>query len=1131
MDFLDRNTMPQRLLAALFIFLLLTTGLAAQQETGRITGTVKDQSGAVVPSATLTVRNVATNAQRTASTGNDGSYVVTNLQPGTYEVTAAMTGFNTAKKQIAVTVGGAITVDFPLTVGAAPTTVVVSDTAMQVNIESQNLSNVITTKQILDLPTLTRNPYDLVAISGNASPIDPRDVAAGANRGVGFSLNGQRSSSTNVLLDGADNNDTYTANVGQSVPLDSVQEFSVVTSTFTAEYGRASGGVVNVATKSGSNEFHGSAYEFNRVSKLASNGFDNNAQGIPRGIFARNQFGFSVGGPIKKDKLFFFNNTEWFRVRSSSTETALVPTPQLIAAAAPATRQFFSTLGGNLKVQPNGVIYTKSQIPGLCNPTGPCANLAPSMPVWATVNYPVPADAGGGDPQNQYQTVSRIDYNISDKTTIYGRFARQSQDIFAGTNSNSPYAGYDSGTTNRNNNALVSITHTFSPKLVSQAKIVYNRLTNTQPLGDVPVSPGLYFSAANTASKILGFKIALPGYLPYSPGNAIPFGGPQNLAQVYEDLSWIHGTHTFRFGGNYIYLRDNRAFGAYEEAVEQLGANTAQAMDNFLLGQLINFQTAVNPQGKFPRQTLTLPVGAPDFTRSNRYSDFAFYAQDTWRFRPRLTLNLGVRWEYYGVQHNKDPYKDSNYYPGSGTTVAQQIANGSVLLAPNSPIGGLWAKDLNNFAPRLGFAWDVSGNGKTSLRGGYGISYERNFGNVTFNVIQNPPNYAVVSIGPGDVGGNLPVTTANAGPLAGSTGTKVLPITSLRAVNPNMKTAYAHFWSGALEHEITKSAVLSLEYTGSKGVGLYSIDRENLPGSANVFLKTPGSSTRLNPQYSAINYRTADGFSNYNAMIAEVRSQNLFKSGLGLTFNYTYAHALDNLSSTFSELGNNIYNLGLLDPTNPSLDKGNADFDIRHRLSLSGIWDVPFAKNMKGPARQILGGWSFAPIITAHTGAPFTVWDCSNPTGSGLCNRMLVVSASALKTTNSGTLTPIPNAPNQFTYLDLSAQASGVGAYVNPITGTSDFGPYPSNMTGRNVFRQPGAWDFNLGAYKSFKLPKEGTSIQFRAEFYNVFNHSNLYADVTSTDISSSTTVPALKGASGTASERRNIQFALKFIF
>lgn len=1115
------NIMKAVLLA--LALLVLAGNLAAQQETGRIIGTVKDPSGAVVPGAAVTTKNMATSSQRSFMTGGDGTYVVTNLQPGAYEVSIAKQGFNTGKRQVTVAVGGITTADFALTVGAEPTTVVVSGAAIQVNVESQSIANVISTKQILELPTITRNPYDLVAIAGNASPGDSRDYS----RGTGFNINGQRSASTNILLDGSDNNDNFVAGVGQSVPLDSVQEFSVVSSSFTAEYGRASGGVVNVATKSGTNEFHGTLYEFNRVSKMTSNSFDNNAQNIPKSPFVRNQFGFSVGGPVKKDKLFFFNNTEWFRVRSTSTQTALIPMPQFISAAATNTQQFFSTYG-NLKIQPNGIIYTKAMIPNLCNATGPCANLPASTPIFGTVNYPVPADAGGGDPRNEIQTVTRIDYNISDKTTIYGRYATQKQNFFIGTNGESPYKGFDTGTDNFNNNFLLNVTRTFSPKLVSQSKVVHNRLNNLQPLGENVAGPTLYFSSASQTSKVLGQRVALPGYLPFSPGNAIPFGGPQNLSQLYEDVSWVAGAHILRFGGQYIYLRDNRAFGAYQEAVEQLGTNLKGAMDNFLLGQLSSFQAAVYPQGKFPGDTLTLPVGQPDFTRSNRYHDFAFYAQDTWRVKPRVTLNLGLRWEYYGVQHNKDPFKDSNFYLGTGATLEEKFKNGKVMLAPNSPNGGLWAKDTNNFAPRFGFAWDVTGTGKTSLRAGYGISYERNFGNVTFNVIQNPPNYAVVQLGPSDVGGNLPVTINNMGPLAGSSGTKVLPRSSLRAVNENIKTAYAHFWSAALEHEVMRNTVFSLEYTASKGVGLYTIDRMNKPGSGAVYFGQTGSplSTYSNSQYAVVNYRTADGYSNYHGMVAGIRSQNLFNQGLQLTFNWTWSHALDNNSSTFGD-ENNYFNLGLLDPYNPSLDYGSAAFDVRHRVAISGIWALPYAKNITGFAKHVLDGWNLAPIFSARTGAPYSIYDCWN--GYYLCNRMILV--SSMETT--GTATPISTLPNQFKFLDLTSQLSGTGdnAYFHPISGTADFGPYPAKMSGRNIFRAPGFWEMNLGIYKNFKLPKEGYSLQFRAEAYNLFNHSNLLADTASADISAVDYIPALRGGTGSAAERRNIQFALKFIF
>jgi hypothetical protein len=1117
MGFFKTNMNPGRFVLAAMMALLLCGLLMAQQETGQISGVVKDQSGAVIAGATVAVKNLGTNQERTVTTGASGVYTVTNLQPSKYSVTASQKGFNAAKAQVELSVGSKVNADFNLTVGSASTVIEVAGAAEQVNIQSQVLMDVVSSSQIEQLPTLTRNPYDLVGIGGNVVKDDV------SNRGTGYSINGQRSASTNMLLDGADNNDSFTATVGQSVPLDSVQEFSVVSSSFTAEYGRAGGGVINVATKSGSNTFHGSTYEFNRVSRLSSNGYDNNAFGVPRQVFTRNQFGYSVGGPVIKDKLFFFNNTEWFRVRSGGTTTALVPTPELIAAAAPATKNFFTAYGTLKSGLIIGKTYTKADIPNVCPATGLCANLPSTTPLWQTISYPVPTDVGGGDPRNEYQTIIRADYNMSPSTTMYGRYTLQNQDIFAGTNGESPYKGFDTGTTTRNQNWLYNLTHTFSPKLVSQFKVTFNRLNQLQPLSEQPGNDTLYLSSTSAASKILGIQVALPGYLPYSPGSAIPFGGPQNTGQLQEDVSWIKGNHTFRFGGSYIYIRDNRSFGAYAYAVEQLGNSTSSGMENFLQGQLRTFQAAIDPQGKYPGQSVTLPVKAPDFTRSNRYHDFSFYAQDTWKFAPRLTMNLGLRWEYYGVQHNKDPKKDSNFYLGTGSTMDEQVKNGKVLLAPDSPVGGLWEKDLNNFAPRVGLAWDVFGNGKTSLRGGYGISYERNFGNVTFNVIQNPPNYTVISITPADVGGSLPVYTTQAGPLSGSTGTKVIPPATLRAVQQSMRAAYAHFWSVSLEHELSRSLVASLQYSGSKGVGLYGIDRENVPGSYQVANKTDVGFSGVNSQYGVINYRNAGGFSRYNAMVAGLSSRGFFENSLQFSLNYTWAHNIDNLSSTFSESYNN-FNLGFLDNRDPLLDSGDADFDVRHRVSISGIWNVPFARNMNKAARQFLDGWSLTPIIAMNTGAPFSIFDCTN--GYYKCNRMLMV-AQQPRMTSLEAPPEVSGVPNSFKVMNLAFQSAGTGAnaYYNQYTGTADFGPYPATMSRRNAFRQPGAYDVTLGVYKSFFLPKEGYKLQFRAEFYNLLNHANLYADTGAADISSQSYIPGYRDG------RRNIQLALKFTF
>jgi len=420
---------------------------------------------------------------------------------------------------------------------------------------------------------------------------------------------------------------------------------------------------------------------------------------------------------------------------------------------------------------------------------------------------------------------------------------------------------------------LVSYTRTLSPNVVSQSKIVFNRLIDLQPLGTAPVGPTLYLGNVQIPSYN-GVTAVLPGYSETTPGNAIPYGGPQNFYEFYEDMTLVHGVHTFRYGGAYTYLIDNRAFGAYEEAVEALSSEGGgSAFDNLLNGNLFLFESAVDPQGKYPCMdpsnptpdcTVSLPVGPPNFTRSNRYNQWGLYVVDQWKVRPRVSLTLGLRWDYFGVQHNKNPNLDSNYYLGSGSNFFEQYANGNVSIADKSPVGGLWAPDYKDFSPHLGFAWDMFGNGKTSLRGGYSIGYERNFGNVTFNVIQNPPNYAVISLEAGDPVTPGPITISNAGPLAGTSGTLGLPPTSLRNVNPHIKTAYAQLYSVTFEHQLAPRAILSIGYSGSRGSRLYSLTNPNRPGSGNVYLGIPCSeqpcTDRLrNTQYTTAYRRNSDG--------------------------------------------------------------------------------------------------------------------------------------------------------------------------------------------------------------------------------------------------------------------------------
>ncbi len=400
--------------------------------------------------------------------------------------------------------------------------------------------------------------------------------------------------------------------------------------------------------------------------------------------------------------------------------------------------------------------------------------------------------------------------------------------------------------------------------------------------------------------------------------------------------------------------------------------------------------------------------------------------------------------------------------------------------------------------------------------------------------------------------------------MGGSTGSKALPKVSLRNVDSGIATAYAHLWSAVLERQVTPNFMMAIEYNGSKGVDLYSIENPNRPGAGNVYLSdactavsavSPNNGqtftipaypcfnsvkfddrsasgfvvaknqlTRLqNFQYSNINRRGDNGFSHYNSVAVRVQVTNLSNTGLSLHSSYTYAHAIDNISSTFSESNNNA-NLGLLDPFNPKIDKGNSDFDQRHRFVLSGTWNIPFARDMSGAGKAFLDGWTVAPIITIRGGFPFTLFDCTNAFTT--CMRAVQTSTHA----KTGSAKPDPNgAANTFDYFNFSSGFDS--SYINPIAGISDFGPFPKNMLTRGYFYGPGAYTIDLGVYKTTKI-NERLSLQLRGEFFNLLNHSNMWLTLSDNDLSSTTTVHAQKGVPPVnADERRNVQLALKLIF
>ncbi|MGH9642933.1 MAG: TonB-dependent receptor domain-containing protein [Terriglobales bacterium] len=497
-----------------------------------------------------------------------------------------------------------------------------------------------------------------------------------------------------------------------------------------------------------------------------------------------------------------------------------------------------------------------------------------------------------------------------------------------------------------------------------------------------------------------GATVQMPGLLNVASGlGGLPVGGPINTLQLEHDLSWTKGKHNMRFGGQFTYIQMNYVYGAYNQAVELMGNSFGQGFGNLVnadgvtdpttgafASPVLQYSNRVDAQGTLPcianpdgtlqptgpngaNCMVTPPLGPANAARSYRYKDWAVFAQDNFRITPRLTLNYGLRYEHYGVQHNNHSNLDSNFYFGAGSGIEDQTRSGGVQIADQSSIGQFWAPSWGTVAPRVGFAYDVFGDGRTSLRGGFGISYERNFGNVTYNASFNPPASAVINADCTNLDSNGYITSCpyllsnnDLGPLSLPGPPQPLPPVELRMPNPNIKTAQTQFWSLDLQREVARNTIVEVGYSGGHGVHLYDIENINQLGAGQFYLgdsltpagfpdctATSPCYTRPNQQYAAINMRGSMGTSSYHALNVRFQTQNILTSGVSLVANYTWSHSLDDGSSTFGDSlqggSGAIGSLGYTDLLNPKLDWGNSDFDVKHRIVVSPIWETPWYKS------------------------------------------------------------------------------------------------------------------------------------------------------------------------------------------
>jgi len=1077
---------------AVFVFLLqvIPAHVRAQTTNGAILGTVHDASGAGIPGVSVLVKSIETGATRTVETNSDGSYEVLSLPAGAYQVEASLKGFKTQVRQgITLTVGASITVDLSLVVGEVVEKVVVTDDTPQVDTTSSTISGVVGETAIRELPLNGRDWLQLATLQvGVIGGLEQQSSAVSTNsraaRGNGENLyiSGNRPTENLYQVDGLIVNDYANGSPGSglnvNLGVDAVREFAVLTSDYGAQYGMTSGGVVNAIFKSGTNQIHGDAFGFFRNSALDSrNTFDNAIPGNgPVGTppFHRYQYGGSIGGPIQKDKTFFFGSFEGLNQDLSISES---------------TR----TLSANAR---NGILCANMA----CSSTTTVAispSIAPFLALFPVANAPIsanqPSDEAlftfpGAETGHEYYAVGKFDHNFSDLTRLSASFQWDTGALLQPDSYNQKLLGSPSN----HYNFTTSLQHSFTPTVLNTARIGVSRTFAADSQDVSAISP-------LDTNKQLGFLPGLPvgiftaGDLSTSGG--LGASGSDNFHftsyQASDDLNVIRGRHTLQFGFLFDRIDDN-----FNSANIPLGEWDYASIQDLLTNSPQDFTS------DFP---------GTNGARGLRSDVFGAYAQDSFRVSHNLTLNYGVRYE-------------------TSTPVSEQ--NGKVATLVNltdaAPrVGGAFFNNptKRNFAPRVGLAWDPTGSGKTSIRAGFGmydilplpyLFINRTHGAPFFlqGTAQAPPPADFPTQG-------LGLLTPNTARVA--------------FIEANPHRSYNDQWNLTIQRQITPNTAVTIGYVGSHAVhvplGIEDMDQVPLsqvttaPDGHLLFPIPPGANfkqqvkniQRINPNFGRIVGTLWRDYSKYNALLVNVSKR--MSHGFAVQGSYTWSKSLDQGSATFSD---NEY-LNTAGPSYafiPNLQNGVSDFNITHNFVLNGTWNIPIPESMHGTSRAILGGWELGSIFTAHTGVPFTVKLNSDIafTGNSRVNSTAGGQRPDFKNIPGCSTNPI-NPGNPSNYINLNC-------FSLPLLG--ELGDL-----GRNTLRGPGFVDFDFSIFRNIALAQEKYRIQFRAEAFNFLNHPN-YGVQTTGIFNGTITTPVSASAAlipPTLTTSRQIQLGVKFVF
>jgi hypothetical protein len=1082
--------------------LLLGVWVWAQSDAARLQGVITDATGAIVPDATVKVTDLATNRVLQTSSGTTtGAWSFLTLPPGNYQLEISKTGFKTIKQDVTLQVAQVANVNFTMEPGAVSEEVTVNGAAALVDSASSDMGVTVETQQIENLPLNGHNFTQLATLIPGVSRGVPTNVATGQGNnaetfryntsgGASLVVNGARPQANNFMLDGLDNNESLVNTIVFFPSTEAIQEFKVQTSIAPAEYGRAGGGVVNTALKSGTNEIHGSAFEYLRNSELDARP----TFASTRNPFKRNQFGGTIGAPIKKNKLFIFGDYQGFRQSTPiGVDFASVPTALMRQG------NFSELLSPALSGLPQPItitnLMTGQPFPGNIIP----ANLQNPVGLKYLNAYPLPNISGKVE-QNytiQRQQVQnfddfdiRGDWLASEKDQVFMRFSFAQDPEVTSTRLPGLPAGFGSGAQfNDDRGAAIGYTHVFSPSLLSDLRLGFQRtfLGYTPPYDNVPLSANLGIPNANT-SPLLGGGALIGGFnsqLEYT-GDYGPYLVPENTYQVAETVSATVGNHSLKFGGNIIRRQVNLFrplagkgyFFLYGNGVGP--GSTGYETADVLAGFVNNYQ-----------------IGPPYGMVGTRSWENGFFAQDDWRATRRLTLNLGLRWDIL-TPPSEAFGRQANFNIVTG---ALQVASGGGDAQVNT--------DWHTFAPRAGFAYDVNGNGKTVVRGGYGIFYFLDRGGISNQLAQNPPfsgvsqynysdGYRITLSGQAPLGSNNWLAATGALPLGNFNGLNLAHPQNVNVLADlsNNRPSYMEQWNLQVQREVLNNTVFSVAYVGAGGHHL--VDYYN----RNDQLYNQPNGARLYPGLGSVTVEEARGNSIYNALQAELTRR--FSRGLQFTAAYTFSRSIDDGGGAFGT-GSNGNNTNPQDFQAIFLERGLSDIDVRNRFVLSGVYELPFGKGRRfangvnRAANAVVGGWQLNGILSIQSGLPFNLSTPGSPGG-----RPDVV----------GNLTTNPGNTQQ--YFNTKA--------VAPVPLVNGVLTHPGTL-GRNVLIGPGIRTVDLSLFKNFAIT-ERVKFEFRAEAFNIANHpqfSNPGTDISAGNFGQIT---------GTLlSSERQIQFGARVFF